>query len=374
MGLWIKGARVRTLPAAIAPVVVGASAAALSLESLRVCDASAPQSDACVANTAQYDLLLSRFWPVAVLCALVALLMQIAANYANDYSDGIRGTDEGRGEDETAMSGPQRLVASGLVPASQVLAASGVAVVLACLAGIVAAAVSGHWWLIALGVLCLPAGWYYTGGRRPYGYAGWGEAFVFVFFGLVATLGTQYAIAGVIDRVGVLAAVSVGLNAVALLMVNNLRDVDADRAHGKRTLAVRMGARRCRTLLIAVVVVSWLIAAVLVTLLWAPWGMLLLLSGMAVPIRMIRSTGKGDFRSALMDAGFVILFFAALFALSSAVTLGGLSSSGAESMAMPSYGSQDGVQSHDERGADRSPAPGELPFAGRIVDDTPRSA
>lgn len=209
---WAEVVRLRTLPAALAPVVLGAGAAVL-LDSF-----SAPRT---------------------VLAAGVALALQIGSNLANDYSDGVRGTDDHR-------VGPPRLTASGLVPPATVrnaaLGCFGAAGVL----GLVLVALSGQWWLLGVGAAAVAAAWFYTGGSHPYGYAGFGEVFVFVFFGLVAAAGTLYVQAGSVPGWLWAAACGIGLIACALLMVNNLRDIATDPAHGKRTLAVRLGERRSR--------------------------------------------------------------------------------------------------------------------------------
>lgn len=259
----MKGMRPQTLPASVAPVVIGAAAAWTSVRQLGVCILTYPAPESCAINRATQATLESRFWPLVILCTLVALFLQIAVNFANDYSDGVRGTDEGRGTASSASHGilpaavvpsgrcddiaatpihaPARLVASG-VPPKRVLAAAGGAAALACLCGLAIIAITGYWWLLIIGVCCLLAGWCYTGGRHPYGYAGLGELFVFVFFGLVAVLGTQFVLCGTVTATGVLGAVQAGLLSCVLLMVNNLRDVDSDRVHGKRTLAVRLGS------------------------------------------------------------------------------------------------------------------------------------
>ncbi|WP_278236462.1 1,4-dihydroxy-2-naphthoate polyprenyltransferase [Isoptericola sp. AK164] len=238
---WVAGARPRTLPAAAAPVAVGTGAAA--------------QVDAFG-------------WLPAVLALGVALALQIGVNYANDYSDGVRGTDVDR-------VGPLRLTAAGLARPEHVKAAAFGSFGLAGVLGIALCAVSGHWWLIAVGALSMAAGWYYTGGKRPYGYAGLGEVGVFVFFGLVATLGTTYTQADRITWPAVLGAVGVGLIACAILMANNLRDIPTDVLAGKRTLAVRVGDHRARRLY-----ALWLVVAVLLGLacaVWNPWAFLVTL-------------------------------------------------------------------------------------------------
>ena len=205
--LWIQGARPRTLAAAVVPVAVGTAAAAPDV-----------------------------VWWRASAALVVAMALQVGVNYANDYSDGIRGTDADR-------KGPTRLVGSGAVAPAAVMRAAFWSFAVAAAAGL-ALAVAVALWLVAVGLACIVAAWYYTGGRRPYGYAGFGELFVFVFFGLVATSGTAYVQTEELSWVAVVAAVPVGLLASALLVANNLRDMPEDRASGKRTLAVRLGARR----------------------------------------------------------------------------------------------------------------------------------
>lgn len=206
---WVEGARPRTLPLAVAPVAAG-TGAAYAMER---------------ANTSH-----------AVLALLVALSLQVGVNYANDYSDGIRGTDEVR-------VGPVRLVGQKLAPAKNVKFAAFAAFGFAALCGLALVALVNQFWLLLIGVLAIVAAWKYTGGKNPYGYLGLGELFVFVFFGLVATLGTTYTQAGRIEWATVAAAVGVGAMACAVLVANNLRDIPGDRDVGKRTLAVRMGER-----------------------------------------------------------------------------------------------------------------------------------
>ncbi len=210
---WVLGSRPRTLPASAVPVVVGTAAASAGGHVV---------------------------WWRAVAALIVAVAIQVATNYANDYSDGIRGTDDAR-------VGPVRLVASGLAAPGAVKRAAMLAFGIAGVAGVALAAAAG-WWLIAVGVACFAAGWLYTGGPRPYGYAGLGEVFVFVFFGLVATVGSAYVSLGQITALAVVAAVPVGLLSVALLVVNNLRDIGGDEVAGKRTLAVRIGPTATRRL------------------------------------------------------------------------------------------------------------------------------
>ncbi|MEY4366174.1 MAG: 1,4-dihydroxy-2-naphthoate octaprenyltransferase [Actinomycetota bacterium] len=212
-GLWLAGARPRTLPAALVPVVVGAACAAASA------DAS---------------------WWRTVLAAVVSLSLQVGVNYANDYSDGVRGTDAER-------VGPLRLVGSGSVPAASVRRAAFASLGVACAAGLVLALLTTLW-LLAVGACAVLAAWFYTGGPRPYGYAGLGEVFVFVFFGLVATAGTTYVVGGSVTAGAWWAGSAAGCFSCALLVVNNLRDIPGDTVAGKRTLAVRLGDAATRRL------------------------------------------------------------------------------------------------------------------------------
>lgn len=239
---WIQGARPRTLPAAVVPVAVGAAVAV---------------GDEVIA------------WRVA--CALVvSLALQVGVNYANDYSDGVRGTD-----DDTRRVGPVRLVGQGLArPGAVKLAAFG-AFGVAGLAGL-ALAVAVGWELVVVGVVAIAAAWFYTGGPRPYGYAGYGELFVFVFFGLVATVGTTYVNTGRITGLALAASIPVGLLATALLVANNLRDIPGDREVGKHTLAVRLGDPATRwfyTVLLAGALVGVALVSLLSGRPWAGLGL-----------------------------------------------------------------------------------------------------
>lgn len=348
MGLWIQGLRPKTLPASIAPVIAG-TAAAWSVFTRS--DGWGTRGRIITGSYATpwytIDGALPRFLGMALLCMGVALFLQIAVNFANDYSDGVRGTDAHRGASETRTGKPQRLTASGLIAPKRVLAAAGISALLACLCGLGVVIVSRQYWLILVGVLCLIAGWFYTGGKHPYGYAGFGELFVFVFFGLVATLGTEFAICqsfdgfgdpdvmifdftqpwesvGIpggfwqgrygIDAVGMMASVCAGLSAVMILMVNNLRDIDDDRIHGKRTLAVRLGRRNARTVLVACAVVNWLIATVLMLIVGFGGG-LVVWAGVAVIMQtmLIQAVSRRDFRTALDIAGRQCLVFSVIF-------------------------------------------------------------
>jgi 1,4-dihydroxy-2-naphthoate polyprenyltransferase len=217
-GDWIGGARLQTLPLAIAPVAVGFGAAYV----LRPDDAGP-------------------MWGVwrGLLALAVALLLQIGVNFANDYSDGVRGTDAHR-------VGPQRLTASGKAKPRTVLTVALVFFGLAALAGGALVVLSQQWWLIAVGAAAIAAAWFYTGGKRPYGYYGLGEVFVFLFFGIVATAGTTFVIVGTVTAESWLGGVATGLLACAALMINNIRDIDQDRLARKRTLAVLIGALPAR--------------------------------------------------------------------------------------------------------------------------------
>lgn len=216
---WIHGARPRTLPAAVVPVGVGIACAAFHGIAL-------PGWDATVRSG---------------LAVIVAVALQVGVNFANDYSDGVRGTDDER-------LGPVRLVGQQLAPAAQVRMAAVVALAIAALAGLLLVVISGMWWLLLVGAVAIAAAWFYTGGPRPYGYSGLGELMVFVFFGLVAVGATTLVLAGQVTVLSVLYGVALGMLAVALLVVNNLRDIPSDLANSKMTLAVRLGDARTRTL------------------------------------------------------------------------------------------------------------------------------
>ena len=284
---WVEGARVRTLPAAVAPVLVGTAV------SLHVGRPDAVR---------------------AVLAAVVALALQLAVNFANDYSDGIRGTDDDR-------VGPMRLVGSGAATPAQVKGAAFACFALAALAGLALVVLTGQWWLIAVGGACILAGWYYTGGDRPYGYVGLGELFVFVFFGLVATVGTTYVQTLDVAWPAVAGGVATGALASAILVANNLRDRAGDATSGKRTLAVRLGDRGTRLFYLALVVLAALAVVALAagTTWWALLGLLgfaalvgpvgRVLGGAAGPalIRVLKLTGIAEVLVALgVLAGVVV--------------------------------------------------------------------
>ncbi len=241
MHVLVEGARPRTLPAAVAPVLVG-TALALEPDALR-----------------------------AVLALVVALSLQVAVNYANDYFDGVGGIDTAE------RTGPRRMVASGLVEPTAMKRAIAGALLVACVAGLALAALSA-WELLLVGAAALLAALGYSGGSRPYASMGLGELFVFVFFGLVATAGTTYVQDGALTLAPVIAGVAMGALATALLVVNNLRDIPTDSATGKRTLAVRLGEARTRSLYVLLVVAAYVALVALVLVVGAPWGLLAVVS------------------------------------------------------------------------------------------------
>jgi 1,4-dihydroxy-2-naphthoate octaprenyltransferase len=224
-------------------------------------------------------------WWRALLALVVALALQVGVNFANDYSDGVRGSDERR-------VGPVRLVAAGLAPPRQVLAAAFGCFFVAGVAGLALAAVTS-WWLLAAGAACIAAAWFYTGGPRPYGYHGLGEVFVFAFFGVVAVAGTAYVQMSAFSWLGLAASVPAGLLACALLMVNNLRDIRTDTLAGKRTLAVMLGDARSRIAYVLTLLLPFGIAALLAF--FRPFTLVtalaLPLAGM--PIRSVRAGASG---------------------------------------------------------------------------------
>lgn len=282
---WVAGARPRTLPAAVVPVVVGSGVAA---------------GYGCFSA-----------WRATAALA-VALALQIGVNYANDYSDGIRGTD-------AARVGPVRLTGSGLARPRQVLTAALASFAVAGVVGLVLAAMTS-WWLLAVGAAAVAAAWFYTGGSRPYGYQGLGELSVFVFFGLVAVAGTAYVQMRTLDWLAVAAAAPVGLLACALLVINNLRDIPTDRQSGKLTLAVRLGDTRTRALYTGCMLVPFCVAAAL-----APVAPLCLAALAAVPlafapVRQVRQGATGrSLIPALGQTGRLQLAFGALLTLGLAI-------------------------------------------------------
>ena len=281
---WLAGARPRTLPAAVAPVLVGSGSAAA----------------------------LDAFRPGRALLALVvAVALQVGVNYANDYSDGVRGTDAHRGPDGP---GPLRLVGSGAAPAHRVRTAAFAAFGAAALAGLVLALLTTLW-LVALGAVMIAAAWGYTGGARPYGYRGLGEVSVFVFFGLVAVLGATWVQAERFSWAALGGGVACGALACAILVTNNLRDIPTDTGSGKRTLAVVLGDRRSRLLYPALVATAFAVAALLAAV--TPWALLALLAvPLALgPVSLVRGGAGGrDLVPVLRDTGRLQLVFAVLLA------------------------------------------------------------
>ncbi|ATD69712.1 MULTISPECIES: 1,4-dihydroxy-2-naphthoate polyprenyltransferase [Gordonia] len=242
---WIQGARPRTLPNAVAPVVAGVGAA--------------------LHGTSGWGGI---SWWKAVLALVVAVAFIIGVNFANDYSDGVRGTDDDR-------VGPLRLVGAGLASPGSVKAAAFICFGIGAVCGLVLA-IATAWWLVVVGAVCIAGAWFYTGGKRPYGYAGWGEVAVFVFFGLVAVLGTQFVTSDRVDLVGLACAVGVGAVSSSVLVVNNLRDIPTDTESGKITLAVRLGDARTRTLFAVLLLTPLMMSAALAFA--TPWALVELLT------------------------------------------------------------------------------------------------
>jgi len=281
---WVHGARPRTLPAAVVPVLVGTLA--IRPESLR--------------------------WDRMVVAAVVALALQIGTNYANDYSDGIRGTDERR-------VGPVRLVGQGLASPRSVKMAALLCFGVAGLGGLWLCSLTS-WWLTIPGVLAVVAGWLYTGGPKPYGYLGLGELFVFIFFGVFATVGSGYVQGHHVPTLLWLAAIPVGLLATALLEANNLRDISGDRVSAKRTLAVRLGRQRAGWLYVG----SMLVAALAIVAMASihPWCAVALIGFVATtqPSRLALSRAEGrDLLPMLKATGQAQLLIGALLATGLAI-------------------------------------------------------
>ena len=282
---WISGARPRTLPNAVAPVIAGTGAAAW---------------------------LHSAVWWKALLALIVAVALIIGVNYANDYSDGIRGTDDNR-------AGPVRLVGQRLAAPRSVLAAAVVSLTVGALAGLVLALLSSPW-LIAVGAACIAGAWLYTGGSKPYGYAGFGELAVFVFFGLTAVLGTEYTQAARVDWAGLVLAVAIGALSSSVLVANNLRDIPSDAQSHKITLAVRLGDARTRVLYQGLLVTAG--AATLVLMAATPWCAVGLVATplalrAAGPVRSGR--GGRELIPVLRDTGLAMVVWA--IAVAAALTL-----------------------------------------------------
>ncbi|MGY4100996.1 1,4-dihydroxy-2-naphthoate polyprenyltransferase [Nocardia sp. R16R-3T] len=278
---WLEGARPRTLPNAIAPVLAGTGAAA--------------SIDGAV-------------WWKAVLALLVSLALIIGVNYANDYSDGIRGTDDVR-------VGPLRLVGQNLASPAAVKNATIISLAIGAVFGLVLV-IATAWWLLLVGAACVAGAWFYTGGSKPYGYSGFGELAVFVFFGLIGVLGTEFVQAERIEWAGLVLAIGVGAFSSAVLVANNLRDIPTDIESGKLTLAVKLGDPRTRTLHLALLAVPFI--ATLLLVVRTPWALVGLV---AVPLAVranapVRS-GRGGLEliPALRDSGLALLVWSAVTAL-----------------------------------------------------------
>ncbi|HZJ04168.1 MAG TPA: 1,4-dihydroxy-2-naphthoate polyprenyltransferase [Nocardioidaceae bacterium] len=278
---WLEGARPRTLPAAVAPVLAGTGVAA------RLGDL---------------------VWWKALLAMVVSLALQVGVNYANDYSDGVRGTDEDR-------VGPLRLVGSGAASPQSVKVAAFTCFGVAALVGLALAATTS-WWLVGVGLLCILAAWFYTGGRKPYGYNALGEVMVFVFFGLVAVTGTTYvqtesfAAAALVPSL--YAATGVGALACAILVANNLRDIPTDRVVGKRTLAVVLGDERTRALFVFLVAAAAiaLIALSFATTRWALLGLVYAVTAVPAARSVISGTTGRELVPVLQRTGLSELLYA----------------------------------------------------------------
>jgi 1,4-dihydroxy-2-naphthoate polyprenyltransferase len=284
---WLAGTRPRTLPAAVVPVLIGSGVA----------------------------FGYGRFsWWRALLALVVALALQIGVNFANDYSDGVRGSD-------AARVGPVRLVAAGLAPPRQVLVAALGCFFVAGIAGLALAAVTS-WWLLAVGAACIAAAWFYTGGPRPYGYHGLGEVFVFACFGVVAVAGTAYVQMRELSWLGLAASVPAGLLACALLMVNNLRDIRTDTQAGKRTLAVILGDARSRVTYVVTLLTPFGVAALLGVV--RPFTLItaLVLPLARLPVRSVRAGATGPaLIKALGETGRLQLAFGIAFTVGLAIHL-----------------------------------------------------
>jgi 1,4-dihydroxy-2-naphthoate octaprenyltransferase len=279
---WIEGARPRTLPNAIAPVVAGVGAA-IALDAFS--------------------------WWRSLLALLVALSLIIGVNFANDYSDGVRGTDENR-------VGPLRLVGSGTAAPKAVLRAALGCLGLAGVLGLVLVALTGYWWLLVMGALCILGAWFYTGGKKPYGYYGLGEIAVFVFFGLAAVLGTAYVQAGRVSWAALGCAIAVGCFSMGVLTANNLRDIPTDIESGKHTLATRLGDQGTRRLYLTLVAVPYVVSVLL-----GIWHPLVLITLITAPmlLKSVKAVGGGQQGRALIpalrDTGLAMLAWAVLSAV-----------------------------------------------------------
>lgn len=284
---WLEGARIRTLPAAIAPVIAGAGIAF---------------------GEGKFSV------PRTLLACAVALLLQIGVNFANDYSDGIRGTDEFR-------SGPPRLTGGAKTAPKTVFGAALICFALAALFGLALVSLTGAWWLLIVGACAIIAAWFYTGGKHPYGYIGLGEVFVMIFFGYVATVGTVYTQTLTMPYLAWIAATGIGLIACALLMINNIRDIPTDRLSGKQTLAVRLGEKYARFTYFLLLLIPFLLLAIgfyaeypimLSAFILIPWARFIstpVLHGAKGKelIPVLRQTGFYEIGYALLIAGGIVV-------------------------------------------------------------------
>lgn len=280
---WVQGARPRTLPAAIAPVLVG-TGIAQHADSFNIVG--------------------------ALLALVVALALQAGVNYSNDYSDGIRGTDSQR-------VGPVRLVGQGLAQAYQVKRAAFLMFAFAMVSGLIVVLLTQAWWLLLVGAASVAAAWFYTGGSRPYGYAGFGEFFVFIFFGIVPVMGTAYVQTLELTVGAFIASVGVGALACSILITNNLRDIPGDTEHGKFTLAVRIGDVSTRKLYVACVAVAFIVPALLVVP-FGPWAALgyLALPYALVSIKLVLRGARGPALIPVLKAtGNVLLVYGVVLGL-----------------------------------------------------------
>jgi 1,4-dihydroxy-2-naphthoate polyprenyltransferase len=279
---WVEGARPRTLPTALSPVIAGTGAAI---------------GNGVVAPGR------------AVLALVVAVSLMVGVNYANDYSDGIRGTDDER-------VGPMRLVGSNIAQPSTVRAAAFVSLAIAALAGLTLVSLNRQWWLIAVGAACILAAWYYTGGSRPYGYLGLGEIAVFVFYGLVGVLGTVLTQSGPPGALAIVAAIGVGMLTSAVLVANNLRDIPTDTAVGKRTLAVLLGERDTRRLYAALMLLPFLLSAAAGLRSWPMLIGLLAVPFAVLPVRDVLRGADGQVLiRVLAQTGVLLLAWSVLTAV-----------------------------------------------------------
>lgn len=277
---WIHGARPKTLPAAIAPVVVGTAIAYFEKGANPV---------------------------IALLALVVALAFQVGVNYSNDYSDGIKGTDADR-------VGPVRLVGQGLATPAAVKKAALISYAVGAIAGLLIVALSGLWILIPAGVACIAAAWFYTGGKNPYGYLGFGEVFVFIFFGLVAVVGTSFAQTGNYTELSLLGGVGCGALSVAILVTNNLRDRTKDMAANKKTLAVRIGDKKTRELYRTCILVAFAMPVVMTLIAGGPKFAYISLATMLTarrPLMAVQNGANGaELIPVLVDTGKLLILFA----------------------------------------------------------------